>query len=145
VHGSLVLHLVKLAVGVKDIAHLREIQALRAETDPPLRHRTRMMPKRAAEITAGGSIYWVVSGFLQARQRILEIREDAWDDGTACAGLVLDPMLVPVAARPMKPFQGWRYFAPEAAPPDLAALAAVHGAEALPEALRQELRALGLL
>lgn len=139
------LHLIKLAVGVKDVAHLREIQARRAKDDPPLRHRTRTMPKRAAEIVAGGSLYWVIGGFVQVRQRILEMREDAWEDGSACCGLVLDPALVPVAARPAKPFQGWRYLAAEAAPPDIAAAAAAQGAEALPEALRRELRALGLL
>ncbi len=139
------LHLIKLSVGPKDVAQLREIQARRAVADPPLRHQTRMFPKRAAEILAGGSIYWVVAGFLQVRQRILEIREEAWDDGTTCAGLVLDPELVPVAARPVKPFQGWRYLEPTAAPPDVAEAAVAEGVEALPARLREELRALGLL
>jgi hypothetical protein len=142
-----VLHLIKLAVGVRDVAHLREIQARRARTDPPLRHQTRMAPRRAAEITGGGgSLFWVIAGFVQVRQRILEVREERWDDGTACAGLVLDPALVPVAARPVKPFQGWRYLSPEAAPEDLRGTAgAAQGAEALPARLRQELQALGLL
>ena len=146
-HAARVLHLVKLAVGVKDIAHLREIQARRARTDPPLRHRTRMVPKRAAEIAgeAGGSIYWVIGGFVQVRQRILEIREEQYEDGSACAGLVLDPMLVPVQARPVKPFQGWRYLPPEAAPEDVREAMAAHGVEALPPKLREELRALCLL
>jgi hypothetical protein len=148
VHARRVLHLIKLSVGVKDVAHLREIQARRAKSDPPLRHQTRMFPRRAPEIAgdAGGSIYWVIAGFVQVRQRILEIREEAWDDGTACAGLVLDPELVQVAARPVKPFQGWRYLAPEAAPEDVrAGTAVVRGVEALPPKLRQELQALGLL
>jgi len=140
-----VIHLIKLSVGPKDVGQLRDIQARRAAVDPPLRHQTRMVPKRAAEILEGGSIYWVVAGFLQVRQRILDIREEAWNDGTSCAGLVLDPALVPVAARQMKPFQGWRYLAAEAAPPDVAEGAEARGAEALPEALRRELRNLGLL
>ncbi|MDO9712173.1 DUF1489 family protein [Paracraurococcus lichenis] len=139
------LHLIKLSVGPKDVGQLRDIQARRAVAEPPLRHQTRTMPKRAAEILAGGSIYWVVAGFLQVRQRILDIREEAWDDGSPCTGLVLDPELVPVAARPVKPFQGWRYLEPEAAPPDVSAAAATEGVEALPARLRQELRALGLL
>lgn len=140
------LHLIKLSVGVKDVAHLREIQARRAKVEPPLRHQTRMFPKRAAEIEAGGSIYWVIAGFVQVRQRILEVREEAWDDGTSCAGLVLDPALVQVAARPVKPFQGWRYLAPEAAPEDVReGMAPVRGVEALPPKLRQELQALCLL
>ena len=140
-----VLHLIKLSVGPRDVAQLRAIQARRARTDPPLRHLTRMVPKRAAEITEGGSLYWVVAGFVQVRQRILEIREEEAEGGWRGAGLVLDPVLVPVAARAMKPFKGWRYLAPEAAPPDLREDAVAQGAAALPEALRQELRSLGLL
>jgi hypothetical protein len=139
------LHLIKLSVGPKDVAELAAIQARRAVAEPPLRHQTRMKPKRAAEILDGGSIYWVVAGWLQVRQRIIDIREEAWDDGTSCAGLVLDPELVPVAARQTKPFQGWRYLAPEAAPPDLRAMGAAEGLDELPAKLRQELRALGLL
>ncbi len=137
------LHMVKLAVGVRDIAHLRQIQAHRLATDPPLRHQTRSSPRRAAEITAGGSIYWVIAGAIVVRQRITAIIEDRWDDDTACAGLVLDPALVPVAARPTRAFQGWRYLQPEAAPADLDSSAPADGT--LPEELRRTLQGLGLL
>lgn len=139
------LHLTKLAVGVRDIAHLREIQAERAKRSPPLRHRTRNFPRRAAEIIDGGSIYWVISGSLLARQRILDIIDDQWDDGSACAGLILDPALVPLSGRPTKPFQGWRYLSQADAPPDLTAVPLAIGEAALPAALRHELRALCLL
>ena len=139
-------HLIKLSVGPRDVGQLRALQARRLEADPPLRHQTRSMPKRAAEIlAAGGSIYWVVGGFLQVRQRLLDIREAKWEDGTACAALILDPDLVPVEARPQKPFQGWRYLPPEAAPPDIRPGTEARGVDALPARLRQELRALGLL
>jgi hypothetical protein len=129
------------------VEQLRALQAARVESDPPLRHRTRMMPKRAAEILSfGGSIYWVVAGFVRVRQRILDIREETGADGVARAGLVLDPHLVAVEARSLKPFQGWRYLAPEAAPPDLRAGAVeARGLDALPAGLRRELRDLGLL
>lgn len=139
------LHLIKLSVGPKDVAQLAAIQARRAVEQPPLRHQTRMMPKRAADILDGGSIYWVVAGWLQVRQRIIDIRAEQWEDGTRCAGLVLDPELVAVVARAVKPFQGWRYFAPEAAPADVRTTVVPVGLEALPDQLRQELRALGLL
>jgi len=135
----------KLAVGVRDLDHLRDLQAERARSTPPLRHLTRNQPRRAAEVLDGGSIYWAIGGALVVRQRILDILPAPAADGTPRAALVLDPALVPVAGRPVKPFQGWRYLAPEAAPPDLAAGRAAEGAEALPAALRRELQALGLL
>ncbi len=139
------LHIMKLAVGIRDLAHLQSVQAARLAADPPLRHRTRNFPRRAAEVVDGGSIYWVVSGAVLVRQRILEIAEAQWEDGSACAALVLDPALVPVAGRPVRAFQGWRYLEAAAAPPDLAAIAVAEGAEQMPEPMRRELRELGLL
>jgi hypothetical protein len=140
-----VLHLTKLAVGVRDIAHLHALQAERAASSPPLRHRTRNFPRRAAEVIDGGSIYWVVQGTTLVRQRVLDIVEDRWDDDSACAGLILDPALVPLAGRATRPFQGWRYLLPEAAPPDLASLPEAVGEAALPPPLRAALRELALL
>jgi hypothetical protein len=142
-----VLHLVKLCVGCDSVDELANWQARRAKTDPPLRHQTRNMPRRAAEIAGQGSLYWVIGGAILVRQRIVEIIEDHWDDGTRCAGLVLDPALVPTAPRVMRPFQGWRYLEPADAPPDhrrgMAEEQAAFGE--MPPAMRRELRALGLL
>ena len=139
------LHLTKLAVGVRDTDHLRQLQAARGRDDPPLRHRTRNTPRRRTEVLDGGSMYWVIAGSMLARQRILDIVEDQHDDLTACTGLVLDPEIVPLIGRPTRPFQGWRYLDPEAAPADLPAMGAVAGIDSLPAALRMELRALCLL
>jgi hypothetical protein len=139
------IHLTKLAVGTHDIGHLRALQAERVAREPPLRHRTRNFPRRAAEIREGGSIYWVIGGATIVRQRILDIVEERWDDGSACTGLVLDPTLVPVSARLVKPFQGWRYLAPNDAPPDLAIAPEAEGVSSLPPTLRRDLRALCLL
>jgi hypothetical protein len=130
-------------VGVRDIAHLAELQSLRDAREPPLRHRTRHKPKRADEICAGGSIYWVISGVLQARQRVTAILDDHWEDGSRCAGLVLDPVLVRVTPRSMKPFQGWRYLSPAEAPADVPD--AIAGGDVLPEAMRLALARLALL
>ena len=138
------LHLMKLAVGVRDLAHLRDLQAERARTTPPLRHLTRNHPKRAADVLDGGSIYWVIGGVMLVRQRILDICPAPAADGTACTALLLDPALVPLVGRATRPFQGWRYLLPAAAPADLSSSAA-RGAEELPAALREELRSLGLL
>ena len=134
--------MVKLAVGVRDVAHLTAIQRHRIDHDPPLRHQTRSFPKRAAELADGGSIYWVIAGAILVRQCILEVRADRWDNGADCAGLVLDPQLVAVSARPTRPFQGWRYLAADAAPSDLDRRTV---AQDLPEHLRRDLATLGLL
>jgi len=139
------LHLTKLAVGVRDIEHLRELQAERAHSNPPLRHRTRMFPRRRDEVVNGGSMYWVISGSMLVRQRIVDIIEDHRDNGDACTGLVLDPKLVPLAGRPTKPFQGWRYLRPDEAPRDLTVGPRARGADRLPPALRRELQVLCLL
>lgn len=139
------LHLTKLAVGVRDIDHLRDLQAERAAKSPPLRHRTRMFPRRHQEIINGGSMYWVINGSMLVRQRILDIIEDKRDNGDACTGLVLHPRLIPLAGRPTKPFQGWRYLRPDEAPGDLTRGPRARGEDSLPPSLRHELRALCLL
>ncbi len=137
------VHLMKLAVGVRDIAHLRELQVSRAMSRPPLRHQTRNTPRRAGEITDGGSIYWVIAGTLLARQRVLDVISDRWDDETRCAGLVLDPALIQVEGRPVKAFQGWRYLEPDHAPPDVTARDL--DPLTMPPALRNQLRTLCLI
>jgi hypothetical protein len=139
------LHVTKLAVGVRDTDHLREWQTVRAREHPPLRHRTRNFPRRRTEIIDGGSMYWVITGTMLARQRILDIIEDKRDDQTACTSFVLDQELVLLAGRPTRPFQGWRYLDPDDAPPDMPALGAIGGLDSLPVQLRHELRALCLL
>ena len=140
------LHLLKLSVGPRDVDTLRRLQSERLRAEPPLRHRTRMIPRRQDDLLDGGSIYWVVAGQVRVRQRLLRINEETDHDGRALAALVLDPALVPVEARPTKPFQGWRYLAPEDAPADLRqGEDPAEGLDTLPDALRQELRALGLI
>jgi hypothetical protein len=140
------LNIIKLCVGVKEVGELEAWQAQRRRQDPPLRHQTRMMPKRVPELLDGGSLYWVIAGFTRVRQRLIDVREETWDDGSPCCGLVLDPELIPVELRPTKPFQGWRYLDPAAAPPDLPkGSVQAAGLEKLPAALRKELQALCLI
>ena len=137
--GSTLIHLSKLCVGVRDVAHLAALHSTGG--DPPF-HRTRHMPRRAAELVAGGSLYWVIAGQMTVRQRVTAVEPDNWPDGSACCALRLDPVLVLVTPRPVRAFQGWRYLEPAGAPDDL-----VDGVDALglPPGLRQELTALGLL
>lgn len=136
------LHMMKLCVGVSDPAELRAWQTARLRHDPQVRHLTRHMPRRADEIVAGGSLYWVIAGTMLLRQRIVGIEPTVRMDGSACAALLFGPELVAVRGRPVKAFQGWRYLRPEDAPEDLTA----NSAEAdMPHALAQHLRELCLL
>ncbi len=136
------LHLMKLAVGIRDPAELRAYQAQRAASGMPVQHLTRHLPRRADELLAGGSLYWVIDRAMLVRQRITAITPSTRADGTACAAIGLDPAVIAVMGRPVKAFQGWRYLRGEDAPEDLVA----GSAEAdMPHALAQRLRELCLL
>jgi len=147
--GGMTLHLIKLCVGAESIADLEEWigerMAERRRRGERERHAhvTRMVPKRADELVDGGSLYWVIKGLISARQKLEEIEPFVDADGIGRCRLWLEPKVVPVSPRPMRAFQGWRYFAAKDAPPDLAA--AGRGAAAMPEALRRTLGELGLL
>ena len=143
------LHLVKLCVGAESIADLeawvaeRVAERARRGAAPRSQHVTRMVPSRAAELVDGGSLYWIIKGQLAARQGLIEIEPFVDVDGIGRCRLWLEPEVKPVRPRPMRPFQGWRYFADKDAPPDLTAAGA--GAADMPEALRRELSELGLI
>jgi hypothetical protein len=143
------LHLIKLCVGCDSVRELEDwikqkIRDKRRRGEKPEHiHRTRMVPKRADELVDGGSLYWVIRGEVMCRQRIRAVRPFRDKDGVGRCGLVLEPKVVLVKPRPYRAFQGWRYFAPAAAPPDLDK--AAPGAAAMPEKLRRELRELGLM
>lgn len=140
------LHMIKLSVGPESLADLQGWQKQRlkdlkaAGRKPELMHVTRQMPKRAEELLAGGSIYWVLKGYIVARQKILELRP-VEVGGVPHCGIVLDKKMVPVRWQQRRPFQGWRYLEGKDAPPDSAGA----DTEELPEHLRHELAALGLL
>lgn len=144
------LHLLKLAVGAETIGDIEAYMAQRRETallegrDPTPFHTTRMVPKRAKEIAGQGSLYWVVRGTLACRQAITAIEPFSGSDGIGRCRLMLDTMVVPVSPRPCRPFQGWRYLTARDAPADLDKSTLADLAE-MPEPLRRELSALGLI
>lgn len=115
------LHLIKLSVGSENVASLTKWQSTRAAQtrDGLPRHVTRMWPRREAELLDGGSIYWVIRGFIRVRQRIVRLDEADLGDGIRRCAIVLDPALVSTAATPRRPFQGWRYLRAADAPVDL--------------------------
>ncbi len=143
------LHLIKLCVGCDSVRDLETWirQKLKEKRKRGQKqehvHTTRMVPKRAAELVDGGSLYWVIRGEIACRERILDVRPFRDREGVGRCGLVLDPKVVLVAPRPFRAFQGWRYLAAKDAPRDLEK--AAPGATAMPEKLRRELRELGLM
>lgn len=145
------LNMRKLSVGSESLETLHAFQEMRraeraARGEPAFsRHVTRMWPKRADEILqSGGSMYWIIKGVMQARQCIIEFEEVRFEDGIRRCGIVLEPELIPVAARQMRPFQGWRYFEQKDAPPDLTEASGDIDPGMPPEMLA-ELRELGLV
>ena len=143
------VHLLKMAVGVEDVPHLAEIQKRRraearaAGRRPVARHLTRNSPRRTEEVLDGGSIYWIIRGYIQVRQRIIGIEPVENAEGRVRCGLMLAAKLVRTLPRRHRPMQGWRYLDPASAPPDAVGGSARTGP--LPPEMEAELRALGRL
>ncbi|MCU0954304.1 MAG: DUF1489 domain-containing protein [Hyphomicrobium sp.] len=144
------LHLIKLSVGSDSVEDHARWQAAnrqfwrKVSGKPAVFHTTFQTPKRTADLLDGGSLYWVVKGMIQARQRLVGFDEGKKEDGKPCCLLLLDPVIVPVRPVPRRAFQGWRYLEPSDAPPDLTSESRGNLAD-LPPAMRRELAALGLL
>lgn len=115
------LHLIKLSVGTESVESLRSWHKTRRAQGPDglPRHVTRMWPKRETELLEGGSIFWVIQGHVQCRQRILRLDEVIGSDGIRRCAIVLDPELIRTTSARKRPFQGWRYLRAEDAPVDL--------------------------
>lgn len=143
------LNLIKICVGcnsIDDLIAWREDiarECKRRGIAPEMSHITRMMPKRGDEILNGGSLFWVIKGNVQARQKILKIRNVTGSDGIGRCQLVLEPTVIATQWLPKRPFQGWRYLEHADAPADLGAGQA--GVLEMPRELREELASLGLL
>jgi hypothetical protein len=138
------LHLIKLCVGADSVADLEAWIKQKTKGGKKERmHTTRMVPKRAEELIDGGSLYWVIRGQITCRERILDIRPFTDKDGIGRCRIVMDGKVKLVEPRPRAAFQGWRYLEAREAPRDLSR--AAPGAARMPEAMRRELRELGLL
>ena len=139
------LNLIKLSVGTHSVEDLIAWQVAHRVQGPDKqpRHVTRMWPKREAELLDGGSIYWVIQGVLQCRQRIIRLDEVIGQDGIRRCGIVLDSEVVRTATAQKRPFQGWRYLPGSDAPADLGA--ARRGEDALPPDLSAALADIGVL
>lgn len=117
--------MIKLCVGVDSVEDLADWQVKRAKErekkGKPANpfHDTRMTPKRAEEMLAGGSLYWVIKNHIVVRQKLIGFEQVKDKDGKAMCRVHLDPELVRTKSRKKRPFQGWRYLEPGDAPPDI--------------------------
>ena len=134
------LHLLKLAVGIDDVEQLRSIRAARAAERGGSWVYTRNHPRRAAEVLAGGSIYWIIRGQIRVRQLVTGFSRECGESGRRYCRIEIDERLVPTVPRPWRPFQGWRYLSPADAPEDCR-----EAGEPPSDRLLAELRALGLI
>ena len=142
------VNLLKTAVGVPDLDHLRLRQATRrAERDgrEVVIGYTRNKPRRLDELVAGGSIYWIVKAHILVRQRFLGLDDAVDDSGRAYCELLLDPHLIETVPVPKRAIQGWRYLPQAEAPPDLDIAYGGEEDEALPAHLARELREIGVI
>lgn len=143
------LNLVKLCVGctaIEDLAawiDFRLDERRSAGLPAEQFHTTRMVPKRAEELLDGGSLYWVIKGNIQCRQRLTDLRTFTDDEGISRCNLVLEPRIIVTEWQPRRAFQGWRYLTSEDAPLDEGQ--GKSGRAKLPPELRNELASLGLL
>ncbi len=134
------LHLLKLAVGIENLDHLRRIRAARQVERSGSWIYTRNHPRRAQEVIAGGSIYWIIRGQIRVRQQVTGFGSHRDDNGRRYCLIEVDRKLVPTLPRPWRPFQGWRYLSPGDAPEDCS-----EAGEPSSDRLLAELRALGLI
>lgn len=134
------VHLIKLCVGIETVEELAAWQARRGARPT---HVTRQWPKRAKDLLAGGSLYWVVRGQVLCRQPILTLDTRVDETGVRRCVIGLDPAIVPTQPQPRRPFQGWRYLSPEDAPRDLAADTTPDGE--IPPRLAAELAGFGVM
>jgi len=142
------LHLVKLCVGADSVESLQAWLDFRLEQQrnagqpPEMIHTTRMVPTRKDELLDGGSLYWVIKGKIQARQRLLDVRPFTDQAGVKRCDLVLEPKVILTQYRPKRPFQGWRYLKAEDAPADVKGALGTGG---MPDAMRRDLTELCLI
>lgn len=137
------MNILKLCVGADSVEDLEDWHRQhRAHWAPgTTEHITRMWPKREAEVLEG-SLYWVIKGQIQARQKIIALDRRMGGDGVERCALVLDAAVIRTDLAPRRPFQGWRYLDPAESPPDLPQ---GRGREdKLPAALAQALAEIGL-
>ena len=141
-------HIKKLCVGLNHIDQLRDWQSKRGFKGSGgfkiVCHLTRATPKKHNEILAGGSLYWIIKGWIIARNPIVGLEPVEDEEGRKKCSIVLK--CGPIAVVPIRhrPFQGWRYLNREDAPQDLSKFNTV-SSEPMPPEMAAKLNELGLI
>ena len=100
------------------------------------------MPRRSEQLLDGGSLYWVVRGVIRCRQELVGFDEDFdKEEAHKYCKIKVKRTIIRTAPRACRAFQGWRYFKPEDAPPDLSK----GDTGDMPREMADELKRLGLL
>lgn len=98
------------------------------------------MPKRRDELLGGGSIYWVINGFIQIRSGILKINDDGMAITTRPRATVWQQFQ---PATEWDKISNWDYLAAEDAPADLDVF--VTKSEDVPLAMREKYQELNCM
>ena len=114
------MNLLKLAVGIKSIDELRERQIFNANKYKKNIHITRLYPKKYEIIKNEGSMFWIINGYISARQKIIDFNKVEHEDGKLYCHIILDKNIIDTQVISHRPFQGWRYLVNDKAPKDLA-------------------------
>ena len=134
------LHLIKLCVGCDTVDELIAWRQTALPRGDPWILRTRQTPRRAAELTAGGSLFRVYRGVILSRQAILAVNTVGAGPEARCE-ITLNETVVLTSPTPRRAFQGWRYLVGQEAPRDLADGS---GADAIPPELSRRLLEAGV-
>ena len=142
-------HIIKLVVGVQDIARFYDLQKSH-EIDynggRAVPCWTRYQPKRADEILqGGGSIYRVIKNRIVCRHKILGFEKvETQEKGTMCA-IMQSPEMIETVHMPRRAFQGWRYLKVLDIPGDKGVYTGSAMQDNVPPDLEKELKEAGLL
>lgn len=138
------VNLLRTAVGAPNLEVLLQRQEAYSLEWPdgivgPALH-TRRWPRRVEDLLAGGSVYWIVKGQIQARQRILAIDAVEREEGSPVCRVRMALPVIRVLPMTQRAVQGWRYLPVDKAPPDLEG----DRDSELPPHMVAELRSLGI-
>jgi len=146
------IHLLRTCVGIESVSHLAEFQGeYRGFTDlggeKLVALYTRRTPTRANDLINGGSVYWIITRLIQARQEIVDVATIQDEDGQNICRILMLPEIMMVSPTPQRHIQGWRYLDPAKAPLDLGLFNNAVAGDSMPPdpEMAAELRNLGLI